>query len=123
MSDNPRPALYGARYSAYLVGRGSEEQAEPTRLVGRHCEAGDVLVPDALLPADVRPGDLVAVPAAGAYQISMASGYNLVGRAPLVGVHDGEDRVLLRRESLGDLLGREPAGAQFLAGTPTGMPK
>jgi diaminopimelate decarboxylase len=123
MSDNPRPALYGARYSAYLVGRRSAEPAERARLVGRHCEAGDVLVPDALLPADVRPGDLVAVPAAGAYQISMASGYNLVGRAPLVGVHEGEDRILLRRESLADLLGREPGSDQFRAGTPTGTPK
>lgn len=108
MSDNPRPALYGAGYSAYLVGRRSTAPVRQTRLVGRHCEAGDVLVPDAALPADARPGDLIAVPAAGAYQLSMASGYNLVGRPPLIGVHEGEDRVLLRREGLADLLGREP---------------
>jgi len=114
MSDNPRPALYGAGYSAYLVGRRSGAPTVPTRVVGRHCEAGDVLVPEADLPGDVRPGDLIAVPAAGAYQLSMASGYNLVGRPPLIGVHDGEDRVLLRRECLADLLGREP-GAPLAA--------
>ena len=113
MSDNPRPALYGAGYSAYLVGRRSAAAPGPARIVGRHCEAGDVLVPDAELPADVRPGDLIAIPAAGAYQLSMASGYNLVGRPPLIGVREGEDRVLLRREGLADLLGREP-------GAPTG---
>ena len=115
MSDNPRPALYGAGYSAYLVGRRSTAPSGPARIVGRHCEAGDVLVPDAELPADVRPGDLVAVPAAGAYQLSMASGYNLVGRPPLIGVHEGEDRVLLRREGLADLLGREPGASPAAA--------
>jgi diaminopimelate decarboxylase len=115
MSDNPRPALYGSGYSAYLVGRRSLEPLAPARVVGRHCEAGDVLVPDAELPQDVRPGDLLAVPAAGAYQLSMASGYNLVGRPPLIGVHEGEDRVLLRREGLADLLGREPGASQSAA--------
>lgn len=109
MSDNPRPALYGADYSAYLVGRATQAPPAPARVVGRHCEAADVLVPDARLPADARPGDLIAIPAAGAYQLSMASGYNLVGRPPLVGVHDGEDRLLLRREALADQLAREPA--------------
>jgi diaminopimelate decarboxylase len=115
MSDNPRPALYGAGYSAYLVGRRPAGPLAPARVVGRHCEAGDVLVPDAELPADVRPGDLLAVPAAGAYQLSMASGYNLVGRPPLVGVHEGEDRLLLRREGLADLLGREPGASSSAA--------
>ena len=109
MSDNPRPALYGAEYSAYLVGRRSTGPVGSARIVGRHCEAGDVLVSEARLPEDVRPGDLIAIPAAGAYQLSMASGYNLVGRPALIGVHEGEERVLLRREGLADLLSREPA--------------
>jgi diaminopimelate decarboxylase len=107
MSDNPRPALYGAGYTARLIGRPSSAPLQPARVVGRHCEAGDVLVPDARLPGDTRPGDLIAMPAAGAYQLSMASGYNLVGRPPLVAVRDGEERVLLRRETLDDILRRE----------------
>jgi diaminopimelate decarboxylase len=110
MSDNPRPALYGAEYSIQLLGRRSPALMEPARVVGRHCVAGDVLVPDASLPADVRPGDLLAVPASGAYQLSMASGYNLVARPPLVGVFEGREKVLLRREALADILGREGVG-------------
>jgi diaminopimelate decarboxylase len=109
MSDNPRPALYGAQYTARLIGRASAGPDRPARVVGRHCEAGDVLVADALLPEDVRPGDLVAIPVAGAYQLSMASGYNLVGRPPLIGVRDGAEQVLQRRETLQDILRREPA--------------
>jgi diaminopimelate decarboxylase len=109
MSDNPRPALYGAEYTARMVGRISAAPISSARVVGRHCEAGDVLVPDAQLPADVRPGDLIAVPAAGAYQLSMSSAYNLVGRPPLIGVHDGVEQVLQRRETLDDMLRREPA--------------
>lgn len=105
-----RPALYGARYTARLVGRVSPAPVRSARVVGRHCEAGDVLVDDARLPADVRPGDLVAVPVAGAYQLSMASGYNLVGRPPLIGVRDGTHRVLQRRETLDDILRREAEG-------------
>ena len=79
-------------------------------MVGRHCEVGDVLVPDASLPADIRPGDLLAVPASGASQLSMASGYNLVSRPPLIGVCEGTQKVLLRREALSDILEREGAG-------------
>ncbi|HEV3171509.1 MAG TPA: diaminopimelate decarboxylase [Actinocrinis sp.] len=109
MSDNPRPALYGAGYTAQLVGRFSREPLQGARVVGRHCEAGDVLVPDALLPEDTRPGDLLAIPAAGAYQLSMSSGYNMVGRPPLVAVRDGAERLLLRRETLEDILRREIA--------------
>jgi diaminopimelate decarboxylase len=109
MSDNPRPALYGAGYTAQLVGRFSREPLHGARVVGRHCEAGDVLVPDALLPEDTRPGDLLAIPAAGAYQLSMSSGYNMVGRPPLVAVRDGAERLLLRRETLEDILQREIA--------------
>ncbi|HEY3873822.1 MAG TPA: diaminopimelate decarboxylase [Actinocrinis sp.] len=106
MSDNPRPALYGAAYCARLVGRHAGP-LEPARVVGRHCEAGDVLIRDAHLPSDTRPGDLLAVPASGAYQLSMASGYNLAGRPALVGVRDGAERLLQRRETLEDILRRE----------------
>ncbi|MBV2156730.1 diaminopimelate decarboxylase [Kitasatospora sp. SUK 42] len=107
MSDNPRPALYGAPYSVRLVGRRSEAGAARMDVVGRHCEAGDVLVRDAELPADLRPGDLLAVPAAGAYQLSMASGYNLVGRPAVAAVRDGRARLLIRRETVEDFRLRE----------------
>lgn len=83
MSDNPRPALYGVRYAPRLIGRHSAADPVRTSVVGRHCEAGDVLAADAELPSDIRPGDLLAVPVAGAYHLSMASGYNLVGRPPV----------------------------------------
>ncbi|GGS47875.1 diaminopimelate decarboxylase [Actinokineospora fastidiosa] len=106
MSDNPRPALYGARYHARLVGRRSTAVLVAHTVVGRHCEAADVLA-DVPLPADLRPGDLLAVPVTGAYQLSMASNYNAVGRPPLVAVHDGTHRLLLRRERAADLLRRD----------------
>ncbi|KUN96957.1 hypothetical protein [Streptomyces caeruleatus] len=76
-------------------------------VVGRHCEAGDVVADDVELPGDIRPGDLLAVPAAGAYHLSMASGYNLVGRPPVVAVDDGRARLLIRRESLEDIRSRD----------------
>ncbi|MGW2668206.1 diaminopimelate decarboxylase [Streptomyces sp. NPDC001272] len=107
MSDNPRPALYGARYAPRLVGRHSAAGSRTATVVGRHCEAGDVLAVNAELPADVHPGDLLAVPVAGAYQSSMASGYNLVGRPPVVAVHEGAARILLRRETLEDFRHRD----------------
>ncbi|MFK0136201.1 diaminopimelate decarboxylase [Streptomyces murinus] len=107
MSDNPRPALYGVRYAPRLVGRRSAADPVRTRVVGRHCEAGDVLAADAELPSDIRPGDLLAVPVAGAYHLSMASGYNLVGRPPVVAVRDGRARLLVRRESLEDIRRRD----------------
>ncbi|MER6303652.1 diaminopimelate decarboxylase [Kitasatospora sp. NPDC001539] len=107
MSDNPRPALYGSPYTVRLVGRRSEARDARVDVVGRHCEAGDVLVRDAVLPADLRPGDLLAVPAAGAYQLSMASGYNLVGRPPVAAVKDGRARLLIRRETVEDFHRRE----------------
>ncbi|MGW9436379.1 diaminopimelate decarboxylase [Streptomyces sp. NPDC055607] len=107
MSDNPRPALYGARYAPRLVGRRSTARVRAVTVVGRHCEAGDVLAADAELPGDVRPGDLLGVPVAGAYQLSMASGYNLVGRPAVVAVHDGGARVLVRRETLEDFRVRD----------------
>jgi diaminopimelate decarboxylase len=103
MSDNPRPALYGVRYTPELVGRVSAAAPSPVTVVGRYCEAGDILAEDVPLPGDVRPGDLLAVPVAGAYQLSMASSYNLVGRPPVVAVAGGSARVLVRRESLADM--------------------
>ncbi|MGW2683274.1 diaminopimelate decarboxylase [Streptomyces sp. NPDC001414] len=107
MSDNPRPALYGVRYAPRLVGRASAAPTAPVTVVGRHCEAGDVLAADAGLPADLRPGDLLAVPVAGAYHLSMASGYNLVGRPPVTAVRAGHARLLVRRESLEDIRRRD----------------
>ncbi|MEU9237028.1 diaminopimelate decarboxylase [Streptomyces subrutilus] len=107
MSDNPRPALYGVRYAPRLVGRASSAPPRTAVVVGRHCEAGDVLAADVELPGDVRPGDLLAVPVAGAYQLSMASGYNLVGRPAVVAVHGGSARLLVRRETLEDFRTRD----------------
>ncbi|KIF02040.1 diaminopimelate decarboxylase [Streptomyces sp. RSD-27] len=107
MSDNPRPALYGVRYAPRLVGRHSTAGSRTATVVGRHCEAGDVLAVDAELPQDVHPGDLLAVPVAGAYQLSMASGYNMVGRPPVVAVHEGAARLLVRRETLDDFRSRD----------------
>ncbi|MFH8486693.1 diaminopimelate decarboxylase [Streptomyces longisporoflavus] len=107
MSDNPRPALYGVRYAPRLIGRRSTTPPAPVTVVGRHCEAGDVLASDVELPGDVRPGDILGVPVAGAYHLSMASAYNLVGRPPVVAVADGHARLLVRRESLADFRSRD----------------
>jgi diaminopimelate decarboxylase len=104
MSDNIRTALYDAAYSASLVGRSSPAPPMLARVVGKHCEAGDVLVKDEFLPADVQPGDLLAVPGTGAYCRSMASNYNHVPRPPVVAVRDGQARVIVRRETEDDLL-------------------
>jgi len=106
MSDNPRPALYGTRYSVRAV-RPSGARMQPVTMVGRHCEAGDVVAVDVPLPADTRPGDLVVVPGTGAYNHSMASSYNMVGRPPVVAVRDGTARLLVRRETESDLLRRD----------------
>ena len=104
MSDNIRPALYGADYSCTLASRRSGGIPVMSRVVGKHCEAGDVVVHDEYLPADVQPGDLLAVPVTGAYCRSLASNYNHVPRAAVVAVRDGEARVILRRETEDDLL-------------------
>jgi diaminopimelate decarboxylase len=104
MSDNVRTALYDASYSATLASRASAAAPILARVVGKHCEAGDVVVKDEFLPADVRPGDLLAVPGTGAYCRSMASNYNHVPRPPVVAVADGATRVVVRRETEDDLL-------------------
>jgi diaminopimelate decarboxylase len=104
MSDNIRPALYGADYSCTLASRSSSADAVLSRVVGKHCESGDIVVYDEFLPADTRPGDLLAVPVTGAYCRSLASTYNHVPRAAVVAVRSGEARVILRRETEDDLL-------------------
>jgi diaminopimelate decarboxylase len=104
MSDNIRTALYDAAYSASLVGRASPAPPMLARVVGKHCEAGDVVVKDEFLPADVQPGDLLGVPGTGAYCRSMASNYNHVPRPPVIAVADGAARVIVRRETEDDLL-------------------
>ncbi|MFC9647958.1 MULTISPECIES: diaminopimelate decarboxylase [unclassified Streptomyces] len=104
MSDNIRTALYDAEYSVALVSRRSDAEPMLTRVVGKHCESGDIVVRDAFLPADLAPGDLIAVPATGAYCRSMASNYNHALRPPVVAVRDGEARVIVRRETEEDLL-------------------
>ena len=104
MSDNIRTALHGAEHACVLASRESAAPAMLSRLVGRHGENGDMVVRDAYLPADLVPGDLVAVAATGAYCRSMASNYNHLPRPPVVAVSDGTARVMLRRETAADLL-------------------
>jgi diaminopimelate decarboxylase len=104
MSDNIRTALYAAEYSATLASRRSAAPPALARVVGKHCEGGDILVRDEFLPADIAPGDLIAVPASGAYSRSMASNYNHVPRPPVVAVRGGMLTTLLRRETIDDLL-------------------
>jgi diaminopimelate decarboxylase len=104
MSDNVRTALYDASYSATLANRASTATPMLARVVGKHCEAGDILVKDEFLPADTRPGDLLAVPGTGAYCRSMASNYNHVPRPAVVSVARGAARVIVRRETEDDLL-------------------
>ncbi|MFC5926517.1 diaminopimelate decarboxylase [Micromonospora vulcania] len=104
MSDNIRTALYDASYSATLASRASTAEPLLARVVGKHCESGDIVVKDEFLPADVQPGDLVAVPGTGAYCRSMASNYNHVPRPPVIAVRDGQARLIVRRETEEDLL-------------------
>ncbi len=103
MSDNLRTALYDADYSCTLASRRSDAEPVLARVVGKHCESGDIVVKDEFLPGDVRPGDLLAVPATGAYCRSLSSVYNHVPRPPVVAVRDGEVRVLVRRETEDDM--------------------
>ncbi|HZO50060.1 MAG TPA: diaminopimelate decarboxylase, partial [Gaiellaceae bacterium] len=106
MSDNPRPALYDARYTALSALRVAEPAEEAVSVAGLHCESGDVLIDDVLLPAP-RRGDLLAVPATGAYTLAMSSNYNGVPRPAAVLVVDGEARLIRRRETIADLLALE----------------
>ncbi|WP_019181253.1 diaminopimelate decarboxylase [Microbacterium yannicii] len=111
MSDNPRAALYGAQYSARIASRSSDAEPTLARVVGKHCESGDIVVDAEYLPADVSPGDLLAVPATGAYCFSLASNYNYVPRPPVVALRGGEARVIVRGESVDDLLARDAGPA------------
>ena len=103
MSDNPRPQLYGARYTALSAARADEQASETVSVAGMHCESGDVLIDDVRLPTP-RRGDLLAIPATGAYTLTMSSNYNGVGRPAAVLVRGGEARLIRRRESVEDLL-------------------
>jgi len=107
MSDNIRTSLYGAEYDVRLVSRVSEMPATLSRVVGKHCETGDIVVKDAWLSDDVAPGDLLGVAATGAYCYSMSSRYNLIGRPAVVAVRSGQARLILRRETVDDLLSLE----------------
>ncbi|WP_040819726.1 diaminopimelate decarboxylase [Nocardia jiangxiensis] len=107
MSDNIRPALYQAEYDCRLVSRSSEAAAVVARVVGKHCESGDIVIRDTWMPEDVGPGDLIAVAATGAYCYSMSSRYNLLTRPAVVAVRDGQARLILRRETVEDLLSLE----------------
>jgi diaminopimelate decarboxylase len=120
MSDNIRPALYAADYSARIASRTSSADPALVRIAGKHCESGDIVVHAEYLPGDVAPGDLLAVPATGAYCWSMASNYNYLGRPAVVAVQGGAARVLVRGETEADLLSRD-AGIQNL--TDTARPK
>lgn len=110
MSDNIRPALYGAEYDARLVSRVSDAPVALARIVGKHCETGDIVVRDTWVSDDIAPGDLLAVAATGAYCYSMSSRYNLLCRPAVVAVKDGTSRLVLRRETVDDLLSLEVSG-------------
>lgn len=107
MSDNVRPALYGADYSVRIADRSTAAAPVLVRIAGKHCESGDIVVDADYLPGDVAPGDLLAVAATGAYCWSLASNYNYVGRPAVVAVRDGSSRVIVRRETEADLLARD----------------
>ena len=103
MSDNPRPVLYGSGYEAFDVARPLARRTQSVRLVGKHCESGDVIIDQAWLPDETTTGDVIATPVTGAYGYSMASNYNRVPRPAVVFVRDGVAREVLRRETFDDL--------------------
>ncbi|MBG6083648.1 diaminopimelate decarboxylase [Zhihengliuella flava] len=107
MSDNARPVLYGADYTATLASRVTETDAIISRVVGKHCESGDIVVRDVYLPEDVAAGDLIAVPATGAYCWALSSNYNYLARPAVVAVREGQTRLMIRRETEDDLLARD----------------
>lgn len=116
MSDNPRPVLYGSGYEAFDIAQPLSRRTQRVRIVGRHCESGDVLIDEAWLPESTGVGSVLATPVTGAYGYSMASNYNRVVRPAVVFVHEGRARVVLRRETLDDLvrLEVEPEGSSDL---------
>jgi diaminopimelate decarboxylase len=107
MSDNARPVLYDADYSAIVASRTSEAAAQLSRVVGKHCESGDIVVRDVYLPEDVAAGDLLAVPGTGAYCWALSSNYNYLARPGVVAVRDGSARLIVRGETEQDLLNRD----------------
>lgn len=104
MSDNPRPVLYGSGYEAFLPRAVEAPRPRAVRVVGKHCESGDILVREAMVPEDTAVGDLLATPVTGAYGHSMGSNYNKVLRPPVLFVADGDARLVVRRENVSDLL-------------------
>jgi len=107
MSDNPRPVLYDADYSAILASRTSDAAPQLSRVVGKHCESGDIVVRDVYLPEDVAAGDLLAVPGTGAYCWALSSNYNYLARPGVVAVRDGSARLIVRGETEEDMLNRD----------------
>src|SRR5690606_12852697 len=107
MSDNARPVLYDADYSAVLANRMTQNDAIISRVVGKHCESGDIVVKDVYLPDDVAAQDLLAVPGTGAYCWALSSNYNYLTRPAVVAVADGAARLIVRRETESDLLARD----------------
>ena len=106
-TDNPRAALYGAKYTVALANRQRSSRTAPVTVVSRHCEAGSEIARDVELPDDIRPGDLLAVACTGAYHHSMGSSCNMEGRPPLVAVAGGQSHELVRRETVAELLARD----------------
>jgi diaminopimelate decarboxylase len=106
MGDNPRPALYDARYTALLANDAEAARVETVHIAGRYCESGDVLIKNVTFPT-VKIGDLIALGGAGAYTLSLASNYNMVPRPAVLFVHEGIPRLVQRRETQGDLAARE----------------
>ena len=104
MSDNPRPVMYGSGYEAFMPARANADRTEAIRMVGKHCESGDVLINEAMIPSGLQVGDLLATPVTGAYGHSMGSNYNKVTRPPVVFVRNGEARLVVRRETYEDLV-------------------
>ena len=125
MSDNVRPALYGADYSVRLAGRASPAEPVLVRIAGKHCESGDIVVDADYLPGDVAPGDLVAVAATGAYCWSLSNNYNFLGRPAVIAVAGGIPRMLVRGETIADLLARDTgvSTSRATAGSTPDLPK
>jgi diaminopimelate decarboxylase len=114
MSDNPRPVLYGSGYEVFLPRATTAQRDREIRLVGKHCESGDVIVWQGRVPSDLELGDILATPVTGAYGHSMGSNYNMVLRPPVVFVRDGEARLVVRRETYDDLMARDLGVAHAL---------